>query len=1353
MPDPRHATLTQRAVARPHTDWRWIAGVGLLSILATGVGGALAEGWLLGWSTSSAFSRVEDEVRTEFEDLAAALRRVARSIAREHTLIQQTTDDPEIVRDLFGEVSRATSVEVPAGLAVTVYGGQGSALAWSGRPSEIPLERIFGEPTLFVAPGPLGLRLVYVEPVIRDSTTNRPGAPEQIATVAAECVLSVAQGVRSPIAGAYTLPTTIANVSLRVRSEGDAPSDGRPDSSTFLVGSAQGEPLLEVEVPRAELEQARVRLRRTFVGVILGLVAVTGLLLIGPLLDVRARARRLSSYLAAAAGTVGLLVFARLVLWLAVPPRWAVAQAPLQGLCEAETWSVLRSPVDFLLNALLALALVAVAGHSVSQVRLAARRWRWDPVSHPVAFTLVHLLAGLLVVAVVQGHERFLRQTIDCSPVDVLQLSLSPWAGAGLALAAGLVVTHAAIVWAGVVVLLLAAAVWRLPRSAPRVGLLLVCVWVLPALLWLGRVSLVDAEYPVLPALLVVAACVVAASLARRIVPWYRHTSQAARLLAAFVAILVPAITLYPSVAFHADHARRRLVERQYATQAANHPQELQTRLSRSLTQIDATPGLDTPMAPPDAAVGGSQTDRAFLMWQQTELAEYRLTSAVELYGPDGGLVSRFALNLPEYTTTASRWQGRSCRWEVSGEASRFGAVERRLLHAERGICSEAGTQVGAIVVHVMLDYGVLPFLPSQSPYFEFVRSGGGGAPGGLLANEVELVIYGWGRLPIYSSRLSAWPLDEDLFARIYASRTPFWTTLSRGGTEHRVYFHNNRAGIYALGYPARRPFDVFLNLAELAGLAGIVYLALCVGAAFFSRVTRRQPRSGRHLLQEVRQSFYRKLFLAFVAASVVPVIILAVVIRAYFTTLLAADIEAEAARTAAVARRVIEESVALQQQGTASLASVSDDVMVWISNVIDQDVNIFDGSQLIATSERDLFASGLLPTRTPDDVYRAIGLQRLPNFIGRDAIGDHVYMVAAAPVRLGGRDAILTVPLGLRQQETDRETEEFDRGVYLAGVLFVLLGAGIGFSMAERIGDPVQRLTRATRRIARGDLDARVAVKSVDELQRLVEAFNGMASELSQQRDQLERTHRLEAWAEMARQVAHEIKNPLTPIQLSAEHLQRVHADRGTPLSPVLDDCVRSILKQVRLLRQIASEFSSFASSPTARPAATAIGALVEEIVEPYRAGLAARVELTVETPRTPIHVLVDATLLGRALTNIIENALHAMPGRGTLSIRVHEAQGSVRVTTADTGVGMEAEALERIFEPYFSTRASGTGLGLTIAKRNVELNGGTISVTSEMGRGTTVTVSLPVVADDHDATTSPPARSSPRQREGGNG
>jgi two-component system nitrogen regulation sensor histidine kinase NtrY len=252
--------------------------------------------------------------------------------------------------------------------------------------------------------------------------------------------------------------------------------------------------------------------------------------------------------------------------------------------------------------------------------------------------------------------------------------------------------------------------------------------------------------------------------------------------------------------------------------------------------------------------------------------------------------------------------------------------------------------------------------------------------------------------------------------------------------------------------------------------------------------------------------------------------------------------------------------------------------------------------------------------------------------------------------------------------------------------------------------------------------------VRSVDELRRLVEAFNSMAGELKAQRVELERTHRLEAWAEMARQVAHEIKNPLTPIQLSAEHVRRVHADQGKPLGPVLEGCINTILGQVRLLRQIAAEFSSFASSPKVRVMPVDVPELIAEILEPYRTGLLGRIEIrnNVKAPLPP--VLVDRTLILRSLANIVENALHAMPGEGELIVDASAEPESVVVSVRDTGVGMDEDALARVFEPYFSTKTSGTGLGLPIARRNVELNGGTIEVDSRKGAGTTVRVHLPL-------------------------
>jgi signal transduction histidine kinase len=874
--------------------------------------------------------------------------------------------------------------------------------------------------------------------------------------------------------------------------------------------------------------------------------------------------------------------------------------------------------------------------------------------------------------------------------------------------------------------LLRLASSWRhARRSESGLRLITALCWVAPSAAlasWWVAEGRLTSLWPFVIAALAAAA---ATGVLRWATPRYRHASQALRLIVLFAALALPAVILFPLVVTLAHAATERAIVTELAPQALAHRSELLVQLRRSLAQIDRLPDLHellhAPPVPPDQA---PPTDQAFLVWQQTDLARLRLTSSVELHGADGALVSRFALNLPAEAAATRQWKETSCQWDVFGEPL-AGTEDRVLLHAGRGICPGGDVPVGAIVVHVMLDYATLPFLSSghlENGFFQ---------PGGAHSNlsSIEFAMYGWGRTPIFSTESIPWPIGSDLIDRIYRrGRQPLWETIERGDDTFRVLFVNDRAGIYAIGYAVPRAIEHLIAIAEIVTLAGVAYLGLLAFGNGISMLGGHRPATGRALLREIRRSFYRKLFLAFVAAALAPVLALALLTRTYVAGELRDSIESAAARTASVAQRVVENVASGQRRDSASVPVLSDEMMVWVSRVVDEDVNVFAGPRLVATSQRDLFASGQLPTRTPAEVYRTIVLERQAAYVGEERLGDFAYMVAATPLRDGDARTVLTVPLALRQQEVEREIDSLDRRMLLATVLFILVAAALGYSMAERIADPVNRLTRATGRIARGDFDARIVASSADELRRLVEAFNSMAADLQRQRAELERTNRLAAWAEMARQVAHDIKNPLTPIQLSAEHLRRVHDDRQRPLSPVLESCVDTILSQVRLLRQISSEFSSFASSPVPKLVPVSVNDIVAEVLEPYRNSVGASIDLRIDlAPDVPL-VALDRVLVGRALVNIVENALHAMPGGGTLSVRTESGAGTVRVVVTDTGVGMDEQARARLFEPYFSTRAAGTGLGLTIAKRNVELNHGTIEVRSAPGEGTTVALTFAV-------------------------
>lgn len=1281
----------------------------------------------LGDDPAAAMPRIERQVREALADIDASLRAVAESIGTPSELIQEAGADPGAARALFDRLSAALTASIPPGAsidrAVTIYNAAALPLAWSGRPSELPVDRTRGPQALFVAPGRLGLRLVYVHPIAHDG--------RRVGTTVVEQVLASTPGTRTPQAAAYVFGGAAVPVAVRARFEGAGES---ATPGTFVITGPSDEPMLEAHVSREELERTFAWWRTVARAAGAGILALTLLCMTSPVLDLRDRAKTARAYLLATLGLAMMVAAAWLLVTIAVLPL-----APDQGVLSGgltgpgREWlnAVNLTPPTLLALALAAAALVALAADAVERGRR-ARMWR-AMAKRRGAGAGARMVAASVVGAGLLAYQAVLRVLVTSSPIDVLHFSLHPPRPARLMMVFGFVFAHAAVIWASIVLLRWSALVAVPASNRRRRNFFAVATWstIFGVLLLFARQRgwLLDAG-----------GTAIAMAAAVAVVLWlppgvsgFRRGSQARRLGTGFLLLLMPALVFYPTIVRLGIMAERDLIEREFARQVLTQREDVQLQLARSLVQIDRLTALpDLVNAPRPASGLKPPADLAFQVWSQTELGTRRLTSAVELYGPDGWLVSRFALNLPELSPAVQTYAEPSCSWETFEEVAPLGAEERRLLHAGRGICQGA-TRLGSIVVHVMPDYNALPFISSQSPYFEAFR-GNGPAPEGVRGRAVEFAVYGWSLSPLYSSPAAAWPVMPDLFAKIARSRDPFWTELVRGGRAYDVYFFNDRAGIYALGYPAATPTGHLLNIADIVVLTAVVY-ALTVAVVWLVRLPGGRSGDAARLLRELRASFYRKLFLLFVLAAVVPVLTLAALARVYVADQLQADIEASALATASVAQRVIEDYRSRETRGETPGPAFDDDVLVALSRVIGQDVNLYEGPHLVATSERDLFESGLLPTRTPAASYRAIVLGGEPSFLHAEQVGRVAFLVAATPVRSGRQNAILTVPLGSRQPEIERERDELDRRILLAAVAFVLLGAFGGYWLAERIADPVNRLTRATRRIARGNLEARIAATSSDELGRLVEDFNSMAAELRRQRAELERTNRLAAWAEMARQVAHDIKNPLTPIQLSAEHLIRVHVDRGRPLSPVLEGCVDSILSQVALLRQLAAEFSSFGSSPTPQPAPTPLGALLDEVLRPYRAGLHhIDVAVTLPPDLPPVHA--DRVLLARALTNVLENALHAMPGGGRLAITagVESPAGDdcrrrhVWLRISDTGVGMDQEALERAFEPYFSTKASGTGLGLTIARRNVELLGGTIGVESRRGVGTTVTLTLPV-------------------------
>jgi len=1238
-----------------------------------------------GTNDATAAVRLEAAVRGQLRQTATRLQNAAAQVAGNTALIEGAATNRDRVPNLFASLSDARDT------ALTVYVSAGAGdfrvLAWSDGPAEdlVVPQVALRTPTLTIAQGTLGLRLVAWSPV-------RAGAG-LTAVVSAEAILSTTGGLH-PNLGEYRLPTTFGPVVVTPSTATVRPVPGHRRLTVLTDGSA---PLLDISFPDQTIDQARGAFRRRVL-----FAAVLPLAALLVMLSVRIlRTRRWLGQVAASLLLLG-------------------AGAVLVGSAR-----VVRAP-DIVLATLGALTCVGLA------LTLPVTTWwrsagRRAPTPRFLPRMMAELTLGGIIGAVVLWAAYWVMdRQLTLAGYARLVSPLFPLDPAVLNAHAARLCLGFASFWSVTTMLARLAERWRISWRRPVTAFVTLAIWILPA-----AAALLPNPWSPLPTtaiLLVAAAAATFALHAATLRHFYRHASQSARLLSLCAATIVPALLWYPVVAFSADRSTEHLIETAYAPATLDHPQQLREALEEAKVAVDGLPDLASLLVARPEEAGPASTDAAFLVWSQTGLAESRLTSAIELYGPDGTLTSRFALNVPDFGIDQSPTETRCQHWETYGEETTFGADKMRMLHAERSLCDSAGRSMGSVFIHVLFDYRALPFISAINPYDDLLRLGS--RPQQARPHGIQTVVYGWGRVPIFTSGQTAWPLDTELQSRIDRSREPFWTTRRTDTKTFRVYFANDRVGIYAFGYPTSGVFEHLSRLAESTAVAALAFTVFLAVATVLGPFTRRATSPLRELISEVRTSFYRKLFLYFILTAVVPVVVLAFTFSAYMSGKLRGDVETEALNAATVARRVLEDTIAIQQA-----PAPTDDMLVLIGQVINQDVNLYDGAVLRATSQRDLFDSGLLPKRTPASAYRAIAFDRLPSYIAEDRAGTFRYLVAAAPVPALGRQMLLSVPLALRQQEIEREITDLNRGVLLGAILVILLAAFIGASVAQRVADPVARLTRATRQIAAGRLDVRIVADTADELRRLVNDFNSMAATLGEQRAELGRTHELKAWADMSRQVAHDIKNPLTPIQLAAEHLQRVHEDSQRPLGTVFDQCIGTVLRQVKLLRQIANEFSTFAAVPIPHLSRVPVLALLEDVVEPYRAGLAAQTHIVIDVaPGTP-DVRADRTLLARAITNLIENAVQALPTGGTVALSARaEDSGRVRLTCQDNGVGMSATAVARAFEPHFSTKTGGSGLGLANARRNITSCGGTVSIESAVGEGTLVRVTLPA-AEPHDA------------------
>jgi nitrogen fixation/metabolism regulation signal transduction histidine kinase len=307
---------------------------------------------------------------------------------------------------------------------------------------------------------------------------------------------------------------------------------------------------------------------------------------------------------------------------------------------------------------------------------------------------------------------------------------------------------------------------------------------------------------------------------------------------------------------------------------------------------------------------------------------------------------------------------------------------------------------------------------------------------------------------------------------------------------------------------------------------------------------------------------------------------------------------------------------------------------------------------------------------------------------------------------------------------------------VYIGFLLSVIVAAlAVGVAISRRVTRRVAVLADATARVGSGDLTVEVPIEVDDEIGDLTKEFNAMVRDLRESRGRIEYLQRIGAWQEFARRLAHEIKNPLTPIQLAVQEVQRSYRGDDAAYRKRLDDALAIVEEEVATLRRLVSEFSAFAKLPQASLEPADLNEFVRELgrsLQTVAEELEGRASVSVEciAAENALPVRIDAMMLKRAVDNLVRNSVQALAagGRGRVRVRTERARGYALLQVADDGPGVAPEDRSRVFDPYYTTKVDGTGLGLAIVKKVVLEHAGEIECgPSELG-GAMFTIRLPL-------------------------
>ncbi len=337
---------------------------------------------------------------------------------------------------------------------------------------------------------------------------------------------------------------------------------------------------------------------------------------------------------------------------------------------------------------------------------------------------------------------------------------------------------------------------------------------------------------------------------------------------------------------------------------------------------------------------------------------------------------------------------------------------------------------------------------------------------------------------------------------------------------------------------------------------------------------------------------------------------------------------------------------------------------------------------------------------------------------------------VTAIPLKTEAGTVLAVLTVGISRSgmvEAQQHIRNIAYGVAAGGILLAIV---FSLWIAARVSRPIEQLAHAAEAVASGDWEARVPERGHDEVSVLAHSFNHMTEQLTSQRERLVQSERVAAWRELARRLAHELKNPLFPLQLTVENLVRARELPEAEFDEVFRESTATLGMEIANLKTIIGRFSDFSKMP--KPELERIDAkdVVERVRSLHQSSAGngeAPIQFQTDIVKDPMPLMVDPELLHRALSNLVLNAMDAMPRGGKLTVSAHSVGDKVELRVADTGEGLTPEECGRLFTPYYTTKQHGTGLGLAIVQSVIADHNGTIAVESRVGGGAAFIITLP--------------------------